>query len=127
MEDRRRHRSGTYGCCILTGAGGYFCAGHGPPGRDRPPAGEGDSFRDGSYDRRASDALLRPATHQAADRGGRGKGHAAGTESAVRTDIRIASKAPKLGISEGQVEPAVFRWRRGGTGTGAADPLHDCR
>src|SRR6202044_3269999 len=43
--------------CILTGAGGYFCAGMDlKAAAARPP---GDSFRDGSYDPSRIDALLK--------------------------------------------------------------------
>ena len=44
-------------CCILTGAGGYFCAGMDlKAATARPP---GDSFKDGSYDPSRIDALLK--------------------------------------------------------------------
>ena len=42
--------------CILTGAGGYFCAGMDlKAGSAKPP---GDSFKDGSYDPSRIDGLL---------------------------------------------------------------------
>src|SRR3984957_1291116 len=44
-------------CCILTGAGGYFCAGMDLKTATKKPPG--DSFRDGSYDPSRIDALLK--------------------------------------------------------------------
>ena len=43
--------------CILTGAGGYFCAGMDLKGATRKPPG--DSFKDGSYDPSRIDGLLK--------------------------------------------------------------------
>ncbi|MGH3969619.1 MAG: enoyl-CoA hydratase-related protein, partial [Mycobacterium sp.] len=44
-------------CCILTGAGGYFCAGMDLKAATAKPPG--DSFKDGSYDPSRIDALLK--------------------------------------------------------------------
>lgn len=44
-------------CCILTGAGGYFCAGMDLKAATQKPPG--DSFKDGSYDPSRIDALLK--------------------------------------------------------------------
>ncbi|EUA57189.1 enoyl-CoA hydratase/isomerase family protein [Mycobacterium intracellulare 1956] len=44
-------------CCILTGAGGYFCAGMDLKAATQKPPGE--SFKDGSYDPSRIDALLK--------------------------------------------------------------------
>ena len=43
--------------CILTGAGGYFCAGMDLKGASKKPPG--DSFKDGSYDPSRIDGLLK--------------------------------------------------------------------
>ena len=43
--------------CILTGAGGYFCAGMDLKGATKKPPG--DSFKDGSYDPSRIDGLLK--------------------------------------------------------------------
>ena len=45
--------------CILTGAGGYFCAGMDLKGATKKPPG--DSFKDGSYDPSRIDGLLKGA------------------------------------------------------------------
>ncbi|EUA87043.1 enoyl-CoA hydratase/isomerase family protein [Mycobacterium ulcerans str. Harvey] len=44
-------------CCILTGAGDYFCAGMDLKAATKKPPG--DSFKDGSYDPSRIDALLK--------------------------------------------------------------------
>ncbi len=60
--------------CILTGAGGYFCAGMDLKAATAKPPG--DSFKDGSYDPSRIDAPAQgPAADQAADRRRRGPGH----------------------------------------------------
>src|SRR6201993_5024790 len=86
-------------CCILTGAGGYFCAGMDLKAATKKPPG--DSFKDGSYDPSRIDALLK----------GRrlakpliavveGPAIAGGTEILQGTDIRVAGESAKFGISE---------------------------
>src|SRR4029078_537901 len=75
--------------CILTGAGGYFCAGmNWKAATAKPP---GDSFKDGSYDPSRIDALLKGrrltkpliAAVEGPALGG-------GAESTAGTDIRLA-------------------------------------
>src|SRR6201986_2648744 len=86
-------------CCILTGAGGYFCA-----GRDlkaataRPP---GDSFKEGSYDPSRIDALLKGRRlTKPLIAAVEGPAIAGGTEILQGTDIRVAGESARFGISE---------------------------
>jgi enoyl-CoA hydratase len=86
-------------CCILTGAGGYFCAGMDlKAATARPP---GDSFRDGSYDPSRIDALLKGRRlTKPLIAAVEGPAIAGGTEILQGTDIRIAGASAKFGISE---------------------------
>ena len=86
-------------CCILTGAGGYFCAGMDLEGGDRQATGRVVQRRQlrPVADRRATQ---RPAADQTADRRGGRPGHCGGTEILQGTDIRIAGESAKFGISE---------------------------
>src|ERR1700753_980366 len=92
-------------CCILTGAGGYFCAGMDLKAATKKPPGE--SFKDGSYDPSRIDALLKgrrltkpliAAVEGPAIAGGPER--LPGTEILQGTDIRIAGESAKFGISE---------------------------
>src|ERR1700761_2094528 len=85
--------------CILTGAGGYFCAGIDlKDATARPP---GDSFKDGSYDPSRIDALLKGRRlTKPLIAAVEGPAIAGGTEILQGTDIRIAGESAKFGISE---------------------------
>ena len=85
--------------CILTGAGGYFCAGMDlKAATARPP---GDSFKDGSYDPSRIDALLKGRRlTKPLIAAVEGPAIAGGTEILQGTDIRIAGESAKFGISE---------------------------
>ena len=85
--------------CILTGAGGYFCAGMDLKAATAKPPG--DSFKDGSYDPSRIDGLLKgrrltKPLIAAVD----GPAIAGGTEILQGTDIRVAGQSAKFGISE---------------------------
>jgi enoyl-CoA hydratase len=86
-------------CCILTGTGGYFCAGMDlKAATARPP---GDSFKDGSYDPSRIDALLKGRRlTKPLIAAVEGPAIAGGTEILQGTDIRIAGESAKFGISE---------------------------
>ncbi|WP_293052026.1 crotonase/enoyl-CoA hydratase family protein [Mycobacterium sp.] len=86
-------------CAILTGAGGYFCAGMDlKAATDRPP---GDSFKDGSYDPSRIDALLKGRRlTKPLIAAVEGPAIAGGTEILQGTDIRVAGESAKFGISE---------------------------
>ena len=85
--------------CILTGAGGYFCA-----GMDLKAAtakAPGDSFKDGSYDPSRIDALLKGRRlTKPLIAAVEGPAIAGGTEILQGTDIRVAGESAKFGISE---------------------------
>src|SRR3979409_418921 len=85
--------------CILTGAGGYFCAGMDLKAATAKPPG--DSLKDGSYDPSRIDGLLKgrklPHPLIAAVEG---PAIAGGTEILQGTDIRVAGDSAKFGISE---------------------------
>lgn len=86
-------------CCILTGAGGYFCAGMDLKAATKKPPG--DSFRDGSYDPSRIDALLKGRRlTKPLIAAVEGPAIAGGTEILQGTDIRIAGESAKFGISE---------------------------
>src|SRR6202795_3839604 len=86
-------------CCILTGAGGYFCAGMDlKAATARPP---GDSFKDGSYDPSRIDALLKGRRlTKPLIAAVEGPAIAGGTEILQGTDIRVAGESAKFGVSE---------------------------
>lgn len=86
-------------CCILTGAGGYFCAGMDlKTATQKPP---GDSFQDGSYDPSRIDALLKGRRlKKPLIAAVEGPAIAGGTEILQGTDIRVAGESAKFGISE---------------------------
>ena len=85
--------------CILTGAGGYFCAGMDlKAATARPP---GDSFKDGSYDPSRIDALLKGRRlTKPLIAAVEGPAIAGGTEILQGTDIRVAAQSAKFGVSE---------------------------
>jgi enoyl-CoA hydratase len=85
--------------CILTGAGGYFCAGMDlKAATARPP---GDSFKDGSYDPSRIDALLKGRRlTKPLIAAVEGPAIAGGTEILQATDIRVAGESAKFGVSE---------------------------
>ena len=85
--------------CILTGAGGYFCAGMDLKGATKKPPG--DSFKDGSYDPSRIDGLLKGRRlTKPLIAAVEGPAIAGGTEILQGTDIRVAGESAKFGISE---------------------------
>jgi enoyl-CoA hydratase len=86
-------------CCILTGAGGYFCSGMDlKTAAKKPP---GNSFNDGSYDPSRIDALLKGRRlTKPLIAAVEGPAIAGGTEILQGTDIRVAGESAKFGISE---------------------------
>jgi enoyl-CoA hydratase len=86
-------------CCILTGAGGYFCAGMDLKAATAKPPGE--SFKDGSYDPSRIDGLLKGRRlSKPLIAAVEGPAIAGGTEILQATDIRIAGDSATFGISE---------------------------
>lgn len=85
--------------CILTGAGGSFCAGMDLKAmRAKPP---GESFSDGSYDPSRIDALLKGRRlTKPLIAAVEGAAVAGGTEILQGTDIRVAGESAKFGVSE---------------------------
>src|SRR6476469_391755 len=85
--------------CILTGAGGYFCAGMDLQAATAKPPG--DSFSDGSYDPSRIDALLKGRRlTKPLIAAVEGSAIAGGTEILQGTDIRIAGESARFGVSE---------------------------
>ena len=85
--------------CILTGAGGYFCAGMDLKAATAKPPG--DSFKDGSYDPSRIDALLKGRRlTKPLIAAVEGPAIAGGTEILQGTDIRVAGESAKFGVSE---------------------------
>jgi enoyl-CoA hydratase len=86
-------------CCILTGAGGYFCSGMDlKMAAKKPP---GDSFKDGSYKPSRIDALLKGRRlTKPLIAAVEGPAIAGGTEILQGTDIRVAGESAKFGVSE---------------------------
>jgi enoyl-CoA hydratase len=85
--------------CILTGAGGYFCAGADLKAMSsRPPS---DSFESGRFDPSVIKSLLKgfrltkPLVAAV-----EGPAIAGGTEILQATDIRVAGESAKFGVSE---------------------------
>jgi enoyl-CoA hydratase/carnithine racemase len=86
-------------CCILTGAGGYFCSGMDLKTATKKPPG--DAFKDGSYDPSRIDALLKGRRlTKPLIAAVEGPAIAGGTEILQGTDIRVAGESAKFGISE---------------------------
>ncbi len=85
--------------CVLTGAGGYFCAGMDLKAATKKPPG--DSFKDGSYDPSRIDGLLKGRRlTKPLIAAVEGPAIAGGTEILQGTDIRVAGTSAKFGISE---------------------------
>lgn len=107
-------------CCILTGAGGYFCAGMDLKAATKKPPG--DSFQDGSYDPSRIDALLKGRRlTKPLIAAVEGPAIAGGTEILQGTDIRVAGERQVRHL-RGQVEPLPDG--RLGRAAGAPDPVH---
>jgi enoyl-CoA hydratase len=85
--------------CILTGAGGYFCAGMDLKAATKAPPG--DSFKSGGYDPTRIDGLLKGRRlTKPLIAAVEGPAIAGGTEILQGTDIRVAGESAKFGISE---------------------------
>ncbi|WP_300677761.1 crotonase/enoyl-CoA hydratase family protein [Nocardioides sp.] len=85
--------------CILTGAGGYFCAGADLKKMDSKPPSE--SFEDGSYDPSVIKSLLKGfRLTKPLIAAVEGPAIAGGTEILQGTDIRIAGESARFGIAE---------------------------
>ena len=85
--------------CILTGAGGYFCAGMDLKAATKAPPG--DSFKSGGFDPTRIDGLLKGRRlTKPLIAAVEGPAIAGGTEILQGTDIRIAGESAKFGISE---------------------------
>jgi enoyl-CoA hydratase len=85
--------------CVLTGAGGAFCAGADLKAmtRDHP----GDSFRSGGFDLSVIDALLKGRRlSKPLIAAVEGPAVAGGTEILQATDIRVAGRGARFGVSE---------------------------
>src|SRR4051812_20800216 len=85
--------------CILTGAGGYFCAGADLKAMNaRPPS---ESFESGEFDPSVIKSLLKGfRLTKPLIAAVEGPAIAGGTEILQGTDIRIAGESAKFGISE---------------------------
>jgi enoyl-CoA hydratase len=85
-------------CCILTGAGGYFCAGMDLKAATAKPPSE--TFTEG-YDPSRIDALLKGRRlTKPLIAAVEGPAIAGGTEILQGTDIRVAGESAKFGVSE---------------------------
>ena len=85
--------------CILTGAGGYFCAGMDlKTANEKPPS---ESFEDGSYDPTVIKGLLKGfRLTKPLIAAVEGPAIAGGTEILQGTDIRVAGESAKFGVAE---------------------------
>ena len=84
---------------ILTGAGGYFCAGADLKSMNQRPPSE--SFESGAYDPTVIKSLLKGyRLKKPLIAAVEGPAIAGGTEILTATDIRIAGESAKFGISE---------------------------
>ncbi len=108
--------------CILTGAGGYFCAGMDLKTATKAPPG--DSFKSGSVrpdqDRGPAEG---PPADQAADRRRRGPGHRRRHRDPAGHRHPRRGRERQVRHLRGQVEP-VPDGRLGGAAA-APDPVHD--
>lgn len=85
--------------CILTGAGGAFCAGADLSAMNKKPPSE--SFEDGSYDPSVIKSLLKGfRLTKPLIAAVEGPAIAGGTEILTATDIRIAGESARFGVSE---------------------------
>jgi enoyl-CoA hydratase len=85
--------------CILTGAGGAFCAG--ADLKAMTATHPGDSFRDGGMDVTVIDPLLKGRRlTKPLIAAVEGAAIAGGTEILQATDIRVAGRSAKFGVSE---------------------------
>jgi len=85
--------------CILTGAGGYFCAGMDLKKADEKPPSE--SFEDGSYDPTVIKGLLKGfRLTKPLIAAVEGPAIAGGTEILQGTDIRVAGESARFGVAE---------------------------
>src|SRR5271165_6396323 len=85
--------------CILTGAGGAFCAG--ADLKAMTAAHPGDSFRSGAFDPSVIEPLLKGRRlTKPLIAAVEGAAIAGGTEILQATDIRVAGRSAKFGISE---------------------------
>lgn len=85
--------------CILTGAGGYFCAGMDlKTANEKPPS---ESFEDGSYDPTIIKGLLKGfRLTKPLIAAVEGPAIAGGTEILQGTDIRVAGASARFGVAE---------------------------
>lgn len=85
--------------CILTGAGGYFCAGMDlKTANEKPP---GDSFESGDFDPTILKGLLKGfRLTKPLIAAVEGPAIAGGTEILQGTDIRVAGESAKFGVAE---------------------------
>ena len=85
--------------CILTGAGGYFCAGADLKSMSKRPPSE--SFESGEYDPSVIKGLLKGfRLTKPLIAAVEGPAIAGGTEILQGTDIRVAGESAKFGVSE---------------------------
>jgi enoyl-CoA hydratase len=85
--------------CILTGAGGYFCAGMDLKAANEKPPGE--NFESGAFDPTVIKPLLKGfRLTKPLIAAVEGPAIAGGTEILQGTDIRVAGESAKFGISE---------------------------
>jgi enoyl-CoA hydratase len=85
--------------CILTGAGGAFCAG--ADLKAMTSSHPGDSFRDGGWDLSVIDGLLKGRRlRKPLIAAVEGPAVAGGTEILQATDIRVAGQSARFGVSE---------------------------
>lgn len=85
--------------CILTGAGGYFCAGADLKNMNRRPPSE--SFDSGEYDPSVIKGLLKGfRLTKPLIAAVEGPAIAGGTEILQGTDIRVAGESAKFGVAE---------------------------
>lgn len=85
--------------CVITGAGGAFCAGADLSAMNSKPPSE--SFEDGSYDPSVIKGLLKGfRLTKPLIAAVEGPAIAGGTEILTATDIRVAGESAKFGISE---------------------------
>ena len=108
--------------CILTGAGGYFCAGMDLKAATKAPPG--DSFKSGSFDPTKIEGLLKGRRlTKPLIAAVEGPAIAGGTEILQGTDIRVAGESAKFGISEAKW--SLYPMGGSAVRLAAPDPVHD--